>query len=129
VQGRNIGPTGSSRMQIRKPAISAVSRYTVAGGLELSLLEDIRATEENAVFGIFCRRFGVPLIDGGTVRLQAIVGLDRALDVILTCIGVGAQEALSMGLENRVVPKGQVLQEAKKYFRDSRAVLTGMHEC
>lgn len=112
VQGRNIGPIGPSRMQIRKPVISAVSGYAVAGGLELSLLGDIRVAEEDAVFGVFCRRFGVPLIDGGTVRLQAIVGLGRAMDMILTGRAVGAREALTMGLANRVVPKGQALQEA-----------------
>ena len=114
VQGRNIGPIGPSRMQIRKPVISAVSGYAVAGGLELSLLGDMRVVEEDAIFGVFCRRFGVPLIDGGTVRLQAIVGLGRALDMILTGRGVGAQEALTMGLANRVVPKGKALQEALK---------------
>jgi enoyl-CoA hydratase/carnithine racemase len=113
VQGRNIGPMGPSRMQIRKPVISAVSGYAVAGGLELSLLGDIRVVEEDAIFGVFCRRFGVPLIDGGTVRLQAIVGLGRALDMILTGRAVAALEALSMGLANRVVPKGKALQEAQ----------------
>ncbi|KAG0646162.1 Crotonobetainyl-Hydratase [Hyphodiscus hymeniophilus] len=112
VDGRNIGPMGPSRMQIRKPVISAVSGYAVAGGLELSLLGDIRVAEEDAVFGVFCRRFGVPLIDGGTVRLQAIVGLGRALDMILTGRAVGAQEALMMGLANRVVPKGKSVEEA-----------------
>lgn len=112
VQGRNIGPIGPSRMQIGKPVISAVSGYAVAGGLELSLLGDIRVTEEDTVFGVFCRRFGVPLIDGGTVRLQAIIGLGRALDMILTGRPVNAQEALAIGLANRVVPKGKALQEA-----------------
>ncbi|RFU25904.1 hypothetical protein B7463_g10433, partial [Scytalidium lignicola] len=114
VQGRNIGPIGPSRMQIRKPVIAAVSGYAVAGGLELSLVADIRVAEETAVFGVFCRRFGVPLIDGGTVRLQAIVGLGRALDMILTGRPVGAQEALTMGLANRVVPQGKSLEEAYK---------------
>ncbi|KAI8670386.1 hypothetical protein NCS55_00784500 [Fusarium keratoplasticum] len=114
VHGRNIGPIGPSRMQVKKPVISAVSGYAVAGGLELSLIGDMRVAEEDAVFGVFCRRFGVPLIDGGTVRLQAIVGLGRALDMILTGRGVGAQEALQMGLANRVVPKGQALAEATK---------------
>ncbi|KAI1115806.1 ClpP/crotonase-like domain-containing protein [Nemania sp. NC0429] len=114
VEGRNIGPIGPSRMQIKKPVISAVSGYAVAGGLELSLLGDMRVAEEDAVFGVFCRRFGVPLIDGGTVRLQAIIGLGRALDMILTGRGVPAQEALQMGLANRVVPKGQALAEATK---------------
>ena len=117
VEGRNIGPIGPSRMQIRKPIISAVSGYAVAGGLELSLLGDIRVAEEDATFGVFCRRWGVPLIDGGTVRLQAIVGLGRALDMILTGRGVGAREALSFGLANRVVPKGRALEEATKIAR------------
>ncbi|KAI0434370.1 ClpP/crotonase [Xylaria sp. FL1042] len=117
VVGRNIGPMGPSRMQIKKPVICAVAGYAVAGGLELSLLGDIRIAEEDAVFGVFCRRFGVPLIDGGTVRLQAIIGLGRALDMILTGRGVPAQEALQMGLANRVVPKGQALAEATKIAR------------
>ncbi|KAJ2979839.1 hypothetical protein NQ176_g3005 [Zarea fungicola] len=112
VEGRNIGPIGPSRMQIKKPVISAVSGYAVAGGLELSLLGDIRVVEEDAVFGVFCRRFGVPLVDGGNVRLQAIVGLGRALDMILTGRAVPADEALQMGLANRVVPKGRALAEA-----------------
>ncbi|KAF3352883.1 Leupeptin-inactivating enzyme 2 [Verticillium dahliae VDG1] len=116
-EGRNIGPIGPSRMQINKPVISAVSGHAVAGGLELSLLGDLRVAEEDAVFGIFCRRWGVPLIDGGTVRLQAVVGLGRALDMILTGRPVGAREALQMGLANRVVPQGQALQEATRIAR------------
>ncbi|KAL4794521.1 ClpP/crotonase-like domain-containing protein [Aspergillus venezuelensis] len=112
VEGRNMGPIGPSRMQITKPVIAAVSGYAVAGGLELSLIADIRVAEEDAVFGVFCRRWGVPLIDGGTVRLQAIIGFGRAMDMILTGRGVGAQEALSMGLANRVVPKGKGVEEA-----------------
>ncbi|KGQ12507.1 putative enoyl-CoA hydratase [Beauveria bassiana D1-5] len=114
VNGRNIGPIGPSRMQIKKPIISAVSGYAVAGGLELSLIGDIRVAEEDAIFGVFCRRFGVPLIDGGTVRLQAIIGLGKALDMVLTGRGVAAHEALQMGLANRVVPRGQSLAEATK---------------
>lgn len=114
VQGRNLAPMGPSRMQIKKPVIAAVAGHAVAGGLELSLLADMRVVEEDAVFGVFCRRWGVPLIDGGTVRLQAIVGLGRALDMILTGRPVSAQEALSMGLANRVVKKGESLQEAQK---------------
>lgn len=114
VQGRNRGPMGPSRLQVKKPVISAVSGFAVAGGLELSLIGDIRVVEEDAQFGVFCRRWGVPLIDGGTVRLQAIVGLGRALDMILTGRSVGAQEALAMGLANRVVPKGTALQESTK---------------
>lgn len=99
-------------MQIAKPVICAVSGYAVAGGLELSLLGDMRVVEEDAVFGVFCRRWGVPLIDGGTVRLQKIIGLGRAMDMILTGRPVGAQEALSWGLANRVVPKGKSYAEA-----------------
>lgn len=114
VQGRNRGPMGPSRLQVQKPLISAVAGYAVAGGLELSLIADIRVAEENAIFGVFCRRFGVPLIDGGTVRLQAIVGLGRALDMILTGRAVSANEALQMGLVNRVVPNGTCLEEATK---------------
>ncbi|KAE8328403.1 enoyl-CoA hydratase/isomerase family protein [Aspergillus sergii] len=109
---QSLGPMGPSRLQIQKPIIGAVSGYAVAGGLELSLLCDIRVVEEDAVFGVFCRRWGVPLIDGGTVRLQAVVGLGRALDMILTGRPVSATEALSMGLANRVVPKGRAVEEA-----------------
>jgi enoyl-CoA hydratase/carnithine racemase len=112
VNDRNLGPMGPSRLIVQKPVIAAVTGYAVAGGLELSLVADMRVVEEDAIFGVFCRRWGVPLIDGGTVRLQAIVGLGRALDMILTGRPVGAQEALAMGLANRVVPKGQALQQA-----------------
>ncbi|KAK6502593.1 hypothetical protein TWF506_003173 [Arthrobotrys conoides] len=111
---RQVGPMGPSRLTIKKPVIAAVAGYAVAGGMELSLLGDIRVVEEDAVFGIFCRRFGVPLIDGGTVRLQAIIGLGRALDLILTGRPVDANEALSIGLANRVVGKGKALEEAEK---------------
>ena len=114
VNGRNRAPMGPSRMQIKKPIIAAVAGHAVAGGLELSLIADLRVVEEDAVFGVFCRRWGVPLIDGGTVRLQAIVGLGRALDMILTGRPVEAQEALAMGLANRVVPKGKAVEEATK---------------
>lgn len=117
VQGRNAGPIGPSRLQVRKPLISAVAGYAVAGGLELSLIADLRVAEEDAIFGVFCRRFGVPLIDGGTVRLQAIVGLGRALDMILTGRAVTAQEGLQMGLVNRIVGKGEALAEAVKIAR------------
>ncbi|KAL4904959.1 hypothetical protein BDW74DRAFT_153847 [Aspergillus multicolor] len=117
VQGRNMGPIGPSRMQITKPVIAAVSGYAVAGGMELALIADIRVAEEDAIFGVFNRRFGVPLIDGGTVRLQAIVGLGRALDMILTGRAVDAAEALSMGLANRVMPKGKSVEEAMAIAR------------
>lgn len=113
VQGKNgMGPIGPSRMIVKKPIIAAVAGYAVAGGLELSLVADLRVAEEDAVFGVFCRRFGVPLVDGGTVRLPAVIGLGRALDLILTGRPVCAKEALEMGLANRVVPKGKALEEA-----------------
>ncbi|KAJ9649838.1 hypothetical protein H2198_010837 [Neophaeococcomyces mojaviensis] len=117
VADRNIGPMGPSRLQIKKPVIAAVAGYAVAGGLELSLLGDMRVVEESAVFGVFCRRWGVPLIDGGTVRLQKVIGLGRAMDMILTGRPVGAQEALQMGLANRVVPDGKSLEEATALAR------------
>lgn len=106
------GPMGPSRLELSKPLIAAVSGFAVAGGLELALLADLRVVEESAVMGVFCRRFGVPLIDGGTVRLPRLIGLSRALDLILTGRPVGAQEALAYGLANRVVPDGQALQAA-----------------
>lgn len=106
------GPLGPSRMQLSKPLIAAVSGYAVAGGLELALLADLRVVEESAVMGVFCRRFGVPLLDGGSVRLPHLIGLSRALDMILTGRPIGAQEALAYGLANRVVPDGQALETA-----------------
>ncbi|EEP79111.1 enoyl-CoA hydratase/carnithine racemase [Uncinocarpus reesii 1704] len=117
VRDRNAGPLGPSRMQVTKPVICAVSGHCVAGGMELSLIADMRIVEEDVIFGIFSRRFGIPLLDGGTVRLQSIVGLGRALDIILTGRPVGAHEALHMGLANRVVPKGQAFDEAMKLAR------------
>lgn len=106
------GPMGPSRLVLSKPLIAAVSGFAVAGGLELALLADLRVVEESAIMGVFCRRFGVPLIDGGTVRLPRLIGLSRALDLILTGRPVGVQEALAYGLANRVVPDGQALQAA-----------------
>lgn len=100
------GPMGPTRMLLSKPVIAAVAGHAVAGGLELALWCDMRVAEESATFGVFCRRFGVPLIDGGTVRLPRIVGHGRALDMILTGRPVDATEALQMGLVNRVVPDG-----------------------
>jgi enoyl-CoA hydratase/carnithine racemase len=111
------GPMGPSRLIIRKPVICAITGYAVAGGLELSLLADLRIAETDAVMGVFCRRFGVPLIDGGTVRLPAIIGLGRAMDMVLTGRAVGADEALSWGLVNRVVEKGTAVDEAWKMAR------------
>jgi enoyl-CoA hydratase len=101
------GPMGPTRMILSKPVIAAVSGYAVAGGLELALWCDLRVVEEDAVFGVFCRRWGVPLIDGGTVRLPRLIGHSRAMDMILTGRAVDAHEALAMGLANRVVPNGQ----------------------
>ena len=106
------GPMGPSRMMLSKPVIAAVSGYAVAGGLELALWCDLRVAEEDAVFGVFCRRWGVPLIDGGTVRLPRLIGHSRAMDMILTGRAVKADEALAIGLANRVVPKGQARQAA-----------------
>jgi enoyl-CoA hydratase len=100
------GPMGPSRMLLSKPVIAAIGGHAVAGGLELALWCDLRIVEEDAVLGVFCRRWGVPLIDGGTVRLPRIVGLGRALDLILTGRPVDAREALAIGLANRVVPRG-----------------------
>lgn len=100
------GPMGPSRMLLSKPVIAAISGYAVAGGLELALWCDLRIVEESATLGVFCRRFGVPLIDGGTVRLPRLIGLSHALDLILTGRAVSANEALRIGLANRVVADG-----------------------
>jgi enoyl-CoA hydratase len=108
------GPMGPSRMVLAKPVIAAISGHAVAGGLELALWCDLRVVEEDAIMGVFCRRWGVPLIDGGTVRLPRIVGHGRAMDMILTGRGVDAAEALAMGLANRVVPKGEARQRAEE---------------
>jgi enoyl-CoA hydratase len=106
------GPMGPSRMLLSKPVIAAISGHAVAGGLELALWCDLRIVERSAVLGVFCRRFGVPLIDGGTLRLPRLIGLSRAMDLILTGRAVGAEEALAMGLANRLVDDGQALQAA-----------------
>jgi len=108
------GPMGPSRMMLSKPVIAAVSGYAVAGGLELACWCDLRVVEEDAILGVFCRRFGVPLIDGGTQRLPRLIGVGRALDMILTGRPVGAEEALSMGLASRVVKTGTARKEAEK---------------
>jgi enoyl-CoA hydratase len=108
------GPMGPSRMILSKPVIAAVAGYAVAGGLELACWCDIRVVEETAVFGVYCRRFGVPLIDGGTQRLPRIIGLGRALDLILTGRDVTAVEALQMGLANYVVKNGKARQKAEQ---------------
>ncbi len=115
------GPMGPSRMLLSKPVIAAVAGHAVAGGLELALWCDLRVVEEDAIFGVFCRRFGVPLIDGGTARLPAIVGLGRALDLILTGRPVAADEALAIGLANRVVPPGTARARAEELARELAA--------
>jgi enoyl-CoA hydratase len=109
---RPLGPMGPSRLQLAKPVIAAVSGAAVAGGMELALWCDMRVMEEDAYFGVYCRRFGVPLIDGGTVRLPRLVGMGHAMDLILTGRKVEAAEALQMGLANRVVPKGEAREAA-----------------
>ncbi|RAU92752.1 crotonase/enoyl-CoA hydratase family protein [Mycobacterium colombiense] len=108
------GPMGPTRMVLSKPVLAAVSGYAVAGGLELAIWCDLRVVEEDAVFGVFCRRWGVPLIDGGTVRLPRLIGHSRAMDMILTGRAVAAGEAQAIGLANRVVPKGQSRQAAEE---------------
>jgi len=108
------GPMGPTRHMSSKPVIAAIEGYAVAGGLELALWCDLRVASESAKFGVFCRRWGVPLIDGGTVRLPRLIGQSRALDMILTGREVGAREAFDWGLANRLVPEGQALAEAKK---------------
>ncbi|AKS35770.1 crotonase/enoyl-CoA hydratase family protein [Mycolicibacterium goodii] len=108
------GPMGPSRMELSKPVIAAISGYAVAGGLELALWCDLRVVEEDATMGVFCRRWGVPLIDGGTVRLPRLIGHSRAMDLILTGRAVDAAEAYAIGLANRVVPTGQARQAAEE---------------
>ncbi|MFF4952392.1 crotonase/enoyl-CoA hydratase family protein [Streptomyces chattanoogensis] len=107
------GPMGPTRLRLSKPVIAAVAGHAVAGGLELALWCDLRVVEEDAVFGVFCRRWGVPLIDGGTVRLPRLIGTSRAMDLILTGRPVPAGEALDIGLANRVVPTGTARMEAE----------------
>jgi enoyl-CoA hydratase len=101
-------------MFLEKPVIAAVAGYAVAGGLELALWCDLRVMETDAVFGVFCRRWGVPLIDGGTIRLPRLIGFSRAMDLMMTGRPVHAEEALQMGLANRVVPTGTSRAEAEK---------------
>src|ERR1700739_912920 len=108
------GPMGVTRLRLSKPVIAAVSGYAVAGGLELALWCDLRVAGETAVFGVFCRRWGVPLIDGGTIRLPRLIGQSRGMDMILTGRAVDAAEALAIGLANRVVPEGQAREAAEQ---------------
>jgi enoyl-CoA hydratase len=114
-------PMGPSRLRLSKPVIAAVAGHAVAGGLELALWCDLRVAEEDAVFGVFCRRWGVPLIDGGTVRLPQVVGVGRALDLILTGRAVPAAEAYQMGLVSRLVKHGDAREEAELLARQIAA--------
>jgi enoyl-CoA hydratase len=112
VEESGDGPMGPTRLQLSKPVIAAVEGHAVAGGLELALWCDLRVAAEDAVFGVFCRRWGVPLVDGGTVRLPRLIGQSHALDLVLTGRGVSGEEARAMGLANRIVPPGQALGTA-----------------
>ncbi len=115
------GPMGPTRARLSKPVIAAVAGHAVAGGLELALWCDLRVVEASAVFGVFCRRWGVPLIDGGTVRLPRLIGMSRAMDMVLTGRPVSASEALAMGLANRVVPDGSSRAAAEELARELAA--------
>jgi len=120
------GPMGPTRLELGKPVIAAVEGYAVAGGLELALWCDLRVAAASATFGVFCRRFGVPLIDGGTVRLPRLIGESRAMDLILTGRAVGAEEALALGLANRVVTDGHALATA---FALAQAIAAFPQQC
>lgn len=115
------GPMGPTRMQLSKPVIAAIEGHAVAGGLELALWCDLRVMAEDAVMGVYCRRFGVPLVDGGTVRLPRLIGQSRAMDLILSGRAVASGEALHMGLVNRVVPPGQALAHAVQWAQQLAA--------
>jgi enoyl-CoA hydratase len=122
VEPSGDAPMGPTRFLLRKPVIAAVTGFAVAGGLELACWCDLRVVEADATLGVFCRRWGVPLIDGGTVRLPRLIGLSRALDLILTGRAVGAEEALAMGLANRVVAKGEARAAAEQLARELAAL-------
>ena len=115
------GPMGPTRLRLSKPVIAAIEGHAVAGGLELAMWCDLRVAASDATFGVFCRRWGVPLIDGGTVRLPRLIGMSRAMDMILTGRAVSADEALAMGLANRVVEPGTVLAAAQQLAREISA--------
>jgi len=119
-----MGPT---RMLLGKPVIAAVEGHAVAGGLELALWCDLRVAAEDAVFGVYCRRFGVPLVDLGTIRLPRLIGHSRALDLILTGRGVAGQEALQMGLANRLAAPGKALDAAIETGRNAMPIPAGLH--
>src|SRR5437879_7109460 len=112
------GPVGPTRMLLAKPVIAAVEGHAVAGGLELAAWCDLRVAAEDAVFGVYCRRWGIPLMDGGTIRLARLLGHSHALDLILTGRGVSGEEALRMGLANRIVPRGEALAAALELARE-----------
>lgn len=116
-----MGPMGVSRLDLQKPVIAAIAGHAVAGGLEIALWCDLRVAEADATLGVFCRRWGVPLIDGGTFRLPRLIGSGRAMDLILTGRGVGAEEALAIGLVNRVVPPGESRSAAEALARELAA--------
>lgn len=120
--GSGPGPMGPTRMTLDKPVIAAIAGYAVAGGLELAALCDLRVVEDDAVLGVFCRRVGIPLIDGGTIRLPRLIGLSRALDLILTGRPIDAQEALAFGLANRVVPRGAARAAAERLAAELAAL-------
>ena len=121
VEADGDGPMGPTRLRLSKPVIAAVEGYAVAGGLELALWCDLRVAAEDATFGVFCRRWGVPLVDGGTVRLPRLIGTSRAMDLVLTGRPVTAGEAERMGLVNRVVPPGQAGAAAQELARELAA--------
>jgi enoyl-CoA hydratase len=112
------GPVGPTRMLLTKPVIAAVEGHAVAGGLELAIWCDLRVAADDAVFGVFCRRWGIPLMDGGTIRLARLIGHSQALDLLLTGRGVSGEEALRMGLANRIVPPGEALAAAIELGRE-----------
>ncbi len=120
--GAGDGPMGPTRMRLRKPVIAAIAGYAVAGGLELALWCDMRVAEKDAVLGVFCRRWGVPLIDGGTVRLPRLIGAGRAMDLVLTGRSVDATEALAIGLIDRIVPVGGSRAAAEQLARELAAL-------
>ncbi|MDP3968754.1 MAG: crotonase/enoyl-CoA hydratase family protein [Nocardioides sp.] len=116
------GPMGCTRMRLGKPVVAAIEGHAVAGGLELAVWADLRVVADDAVLGVFCRRFGVPLIDGGTVRLPRLIGQSRAMDLVLTGREVGAEEALAIGLANRVVPSGAAREAAVQLAHELAAL-------
>jgi enoyl-CoA hydratase len=115
------GPLGCTRMMLGKPVIAAVEGFAVAGGLELALWCDLRVAARNATFGVYCRRFGVPLVDGGTIRLPRLIGMSRAMDMILTGRGVSGEEAFTIGLANRVTEPGGALAAARELAKQIAA--------